>query len=215
MRAFDKTTLSGAVGALGPGMRVLMPPGCGEPVALVEEIARQAARLADLTLMGGIHLGDYPYARPESSGLRVATWHMSPRLEDARSRGRVDFVPVRYFEAVSEFAAGGEWAADAVLVHCAPPDDHGYLSLGVSVGAVLPAALEALGDHRDLGLHSLLVDASVALVERGVVTNVAKRFHRGRMDIAEAMGTRRLFDFVHDNVLVNMESSAFVHDPSV
>src|SRR5438445_8363759 len=66
MRAFDKTTLSGAVGALGPGMRVLMPPGCGEPVALVEEIARQAARLADLTLMGGIHLGDYPYARPES-----------------------------------------------------------------------------------------------------------------------------------------------------
>ncbi len=293
MRAFDKTTLSGAVGALGPGMRVLMPPGCGEPVALVEEIARQAARLADLTLMGGIHLGDYPYARPESSGLRVATWHMSPRLEDARSRGRVDFVPVRYFDAVSEFAAGGEWAADAVLLHCAPPDDHGYLSLGVSVGVVLPAArraplviaqvnpnmprtrgnaflhrsqidrwvevdaplleypppaitdleraigrhvasvvpdratvqvgvgaipqavLEALGDHRDLGLHSLLVDASVALVERGVVTNVAKRFHRGRMDIAEAMGTRRLFDFVHDNVLVNMESSAFVHDPSV
>src|SRR6058998_4241760 len=98
MRAFDKTTLSGAVGALGPGMRVLMPPGCGEPVALVEEIARQAARLADLTLMGGIHLGDYPYARPESSGLRVATWHMSPRLEDARSRGRVDFVPVRRSE---------------------------------------------------------------------------------------------------------------------
>src|SRR6266571_118571 len=293
MRAFDNTTLSGAVGALGPGMRVLMPPGCGEPVALVEEIARQAARLGDLTLMGGIHLGDYPYARPESSGLRVATWHMSPRLEDARSRGRVDFVPVRYFEAVSEFAAGGAWAADAVLLHCAPPDDHGYLSLGVSVGVVLPAArraplvisqvnpnmprtrgnaslhrsqidrwvevdapllaypppaitdleraigrhvasvvpdratvqvgvgaipqavLEALGDHRDLGLHSLLVDASVALVERGVVTNVAKRFHRGRMDIAEAMGTRRLFDFVHDNVLVNMESSAFVHDPSV
>ena len=293
MRAFDKTTLSGAVGALGPGMRVLMPPGCGEPVALVEEIARQAARLGDLTLMGGIHLGDYPYARPESAGLRVATWHMSPRLEDARGRGRVDFVPVRYFDAVSEFAAGGEWAADAVLLHCAPPDDHGYLSLGVSVGVVLPAArraplviaqvnpnmprtrgnaslhrsqvdrwvevdaplleypppaitdleraigrhvasvvpdratvqvgvgaipqavLEALGDHRDLGLHSLLVDASVALVERGVVTNVAKRFHRGRMDIAEAMGTRRLFDFVHDNALVNMESSAFVHDPSV
>src|SRR3989442_6525029 len=293
MRAFDKTTLSGAVGALGPGMRVLMPPGCGEPVALVEETARHAARLADLTLMGGIHLGDYPYARPESSGLRVGIWPFAPGREEPRSAGRLDFVPVRYFEAVSEFAAGGEWAADAVLVHCAPPDDHGYLSLGVSVGVVLPAArraplviaqvnpnmprtrgnaslhrsqidrwvevdaplleypppaitdleraigrhvasvvpdratvqvgvgaipqavLEALGDHRDLGLHSLLADASVALVERGVVTNVAKRFHRGRMDIAEAMGTRRLFDFVHDNVLVNMESSAFVHDPSV
>src|SRR5262249_60480322 len=122
MRAFDKTTLSGAVGALGPGMRVLMPPGCGEPVALVEEIARQAARLGDLTLMGGIHLGDYPYARPESAALRVATWHMSPRLEDARGRGRVDFVPVRYFDAVSEFAAGRAEGGDAGLRPCATHD---------------------------------------------------------------------------------------------
>ena len=293
MRAFAKTTLTGAVERLRPGMKVLLPPGCGEPVALVEEICRQAARLTDLVLMGGIHLGEYPFARPETAALRIATWHMSPRLEDARRRGRVDFVPVRYFDAVSEFAAGGAWAADAVLVHCAPPDGHGYLSLGVAVGVVLPAArraplviaqvnpnmprsrgnaslhrsqidlwvevdaplleypppaitdleraigrhvaslvpdratvqvgvgaipqavLEALGDHRDLGVHSLLVDASVELVERGVVTNVAKRVHRGRMDIAEAMGTRRLFDFLHDNALVNMESSAFVHDPSV
>jgi len=39
--------------------------------------------------------------------------------------------------------------------------------------------------------------------------------HRGRMDIAEAMGTRRLFDFVHENPLVNMEPSGFVHDPEV
>src|SRR5215831_6921800 len=256
MRAFAKTTLSGAVGKLQPAMRVLMPPGCGEPVALVEEIGRQAARLRDLTLMGGIHLGDYSFARPEVAALRVATWHMSPGLEDARRRGRVDFVPVRYFDAVREFAAGGQWAADAVLVHCAPPDDHGYLSLGVSVGVVLPAArraplviaqvnpnmprtrgnaslhrsqidvwvdvdepllaypppavgdveraigrgvaaipqavLEALGDHRRLALHSLLVDAAVALVERGAVDASAKRVHRGRLDIAEVMGTRRV-----------------------
>ena len=293
MRPFAKTTLTGAVEKLAPGMKVLLPPGCGEPVALVGEICRQAERLDDLTLMGGIHLGEYPFARPETSALRIAVWHTSPRLEDARRRGRVDFVPVRYFDAVSEFAAGGVWASDAVLVHCAPPDANGYLSLGVSVGIALPAArraslviaqvnpnmprargngclhrsqidfwvevdaplleypppaitdveraigrhvasvvpdratvqvgvgaipqavLEALGDHRELGIHSLLVDASVGLVERGVVTNTAKRVHRGRMDIAEAMGTRRLFDFLHDNAQVNMESSAFVHDPNV
>jgi acyl-CoA hydrolase len=85
----------------------------------------------------------------------------------------------------------------------------------VGVGAIPQAVLEALGDHRELGVHSLIVDASVGLVERGVVTNTAKRIHRGRMDIAEAMGTRRLFDFLHDNALVNMESSQFVHDPAL
>jgi acyl-CoA hydrolase len=274
-------------------MRVLLPPACGEPVALVREICRQADRLAGLTLMGGIHLGDYPWARPERSALRFATWHMSPRLADAERRGRVEFVPLRYFDLARELTRGGRWAPDCVLIHCAPPDRHGYLSLGVSVGVTLPAArtaplviaqvnprmprtrgnaslhasqidacveveepllsypppavgkeeraiarhvaalvpdgatvqvgvgaipqavLEALGDHRELALHSLLVDASVALVERGVVTGAGKRFHRGRMDIAEAMGTSRLCEFIHENPRVNMESSALVHDPAL
>src|SRR5207247_6435329 len=71
------------------------------------------------------------------------------------------------------------------------------------------------GGHRDLALHSLLVDSAVALVERGVVTAATKRVHRGRLDIAEAMGTRRLFEFVSGNPVVNMESSAWVHDPDV
>jgi acyl-CoA hydrolase len=293
MRAFAHTSLAGAVERLRPGMKVLVPPACGEPAALVGEICRQADRLRDLALMGGFHLGDYPFARPEADPLRIVTWHMSPRLEEARRRGRVAFVPARYFDLVTQFAADGPWAPDAVLVHCAPPDGRGYLSLGVAVGVTLPAArraplviaqvnpnmprthgqgwlhesqidcwvdvdepllpypppamtdveraigrhvaaivpdgatvqvgvgaipqavLDALGDHRDLALHSLLVDASVSLVERGAVTNAAKRLHRGRMDIAEAMGTSRLFAFLHENRAVNMESSAVVHDPGV
>ena len=290
-RAFARCSLVDAVGRLRPAMRVLLPPACGEPHALVGEICRQATRLSDLMLLGGIHLGDYPWARAEHAPLRFGTWHMSPSLDDARRRGRVEFLPIRYFDLTRELVPGGAWAPDCVLVHCAPPDARGYVSLGVSVGVTLPAArraplviaqvnpamprtlgnaflhrsqidawvevdepltpypppvvgdveraigrhvaalvpdgatvqvgvgaipqavLEALVDHRDLALHSLLVDPSVALVERGAVTNALKRFHRGRMDIAEAMGTRRLFDFVHDNPLVNMDSSAFVHDP--
>src|SRR5438046_7091289 len=52
----------------------------------------------------------------------------------------------------------------------------------VGVGAIPQAVLEALADHKDLALHSLLVDTSVTLVERGAVTNALKRFHRGRME---------------------------------
>jgi acyl-CoA hydrolase len=292
-RDFVRATAAGAVERLRPGMTVLLPPGCGEPRALVAEICRQAERLRDLTLLGGLHLGDYPWARPEHASLRYATWHMSPRLEDARRRGRVEFVPIRYFDVVTEFARGGRWAPDCVLVHTAPPDARGYLSLGVAVGVTLAAArsaplviaqvnpnmprargngwlhvsqvdvwmqadeplmeypapavgeveraigghvaglvpdggtvqvgiggipqavLEALGGHRDLALHSLLVDPGVMLVERGVVTGARKRLHRGRMDLAEAMGTRRTFDFIGSSDVVNMESSAFVHDPDV
>src|SRR2546426_6832547 len=292
-RAFTKCSLADAVARLRPGTRVLLPPGCGEPQALVGEICRQASRLAELTLLGGIHLGDYPWARTEHAALRFATWHMSRRLDDARRRGRVEFLPLRYFDLTRELVPGGAWAPDCVLVHCAPPAAGGSLRLGVSgggawraprraplviaqvnaamprtlgnaflhrsqidcwvevdepltpyppppigeveraigrhvaglvpdgatvqvgVGAIPQAVLEALANHRDLALHSLLVDASVTLVERGVVTNALKRVHRGRMDIGEAMGTRRLFDFLHENPLVNMESSGFVHDPEI
>jgi 4-hydroxybutyrate CoA-transferase len=292
-REFRKLPLAEAIGRLRHGMRVLLPPGCGEPRALVGEVCRQAERVPGLLLLGGIHLGDYPFARPEHAGLGVATWQMSPRLEAARRDGRVEFVPVRYFDLVRDFVAGGRWAPDAVLIQTSPPDRRGYLSLGVSVSVALPAArraplviaevnprmprtrgngslhrsqidawvevdeplleypppavgaletaigrhvaglvpdgatvqvgigaipqavLEALAGHRDLALHSLLVDPAVTLVERGVVTGARKRFHRGRLDIGEVMGTRRVFDFVHDNDLVNMEPASFTHDPQV
>ena len=41
-------------------MRVLLPPGCGEPTPLIDEVVRQAERLRPLTLMGGLHLGGLP-----------------------------------------------------------------------------------------------------------------------------------------------------------
>src|SRR2546428_6090834 len=128
-RAFEKTTLSDAVGRLRPGMKVLLAPGCGDPTALLGEIMSEADRLAPLPLMGGLRLDDYPFGAAAYSGkLRFATWHHSPRLRDADARGDVDFVPARYFDTVSLFAASGPWAPDAVLVHATPPDRGGYLS---------------------------------------------------------------------------------------
>ncbi len=297
-RLFEKVALADAVGRLRPGMKVLLPAGCGDPAALLAEILRQADRLAPLTLMGGLRLDDYPFAAPEYAGkLRFATWHHSPKLAQAQARGDVDFVPIRYFDTVSVFAEGGAWAPDAVVVHCAPPDGAGdgagYLSLGVSVsyslaaarraplviaqvnprmprtlgnaflhrsqidcwaeaehplaeypptpvgdverriagqvadlvpdgatvqvgvGSIPQAVMEALAGKRDLGVHSLLVDHMLPLIESGVINNSRKRLHRGRMDVGEIMGTERLFRWAHDNPMLNMEPSDIVHDPQV
>jgi acyl-CoA hydrolase len=292
-RPFTRTTLADAVGRLRPGMRVLIQPGSGDPTALVREVMAQADRLAPITLMGGLRLDDYPFAAPAYAGkVRFATWHMSPRLLDAQARGDVDFVPARYFDAVALFAAGGRWAPDAVIVHTAPPDRAGYLSIGASafvlpaarraplviaqvnprmprtlgnaflhrsqvdcwaeadqplleyppspvgeverriaahvaalvpdgatiqagIGSIPQAIMEALADKRDLGVHSLLVEPMLPLVDRGVITNARKRLHPGRMDIGEIMGTLRLFAWSHENRAINMEPSDILHDPQV
>jgi 4-hydroxybutyrate CoA-transferase len=293
-RPFEKATLSDAVGRLDPRMRVLLAPGCGDPTALLRELLRQADRVAPLTLMGGLRLDDYPFGAPRYAGkIRFATWHSSPRLHEAEARGDVDFIPARYFDTVTLFAEGGPWAPDAVLVHAAPPDRGGYLSLGVSVSYLLPAArraplviaqvnarmprtpgdaylhrsqvdcwvdvdeplleypptpvgeverriaaavapliedgatiqvgvgaipqaiMEALGDKQDLGVHSLLVEPMLSLVEAGVITNRRKRLHPGRMDIGEIMGTARLFAWCHENRTIYMEPSDVLHDPQV
>ena len=294
MRSFERGSLAAVVARLQPGMKVLLPTACGEPVSLVAEICRQADRLAPLTLMGGLHLGEYPFCRPDLAGkIRFVTWHMSPRLHEPRQRGQVNFVPIRYFDIVRVFNQGGAWQPDCVVIHTSPPDAGGYLSLGVSVSVTLGAArraplviaqvnprmprtlgnaalhssqidawaevdedlltypvpmigeteraigrhvaelvpdgatvqvgvgtipqavLESLHGKRDLSLHSLLVDSAVRLCESGVVTSAAKPFHRGRMDIGEIMGTRRVFDFAHENPAISMESSEYVHDPTV
>jgi 4-hydroxybutyrate CoA-transferase len=293
-RPFQEASLADAVGRLRPGLKVLLPAGCGDPSALVGEILRQADRLAPLTLMGGLRVDDYPFGAAAYAGkIRFATWHMSPRLAEAAARGDVDFVPARYFDTVTLFAAGGPWAPDAVAVHTAPPDAGGHLSLGVSVSYALPAArraplviaqvnprmprtlgnaflhrsqvdvwtavdeplleypptpvgvverriaahvadlvpdgaiiqvgvgsipqavMEALGGKKDLGVHSLLVDHMLPLVRAGVITNARKRLHPGRMDVGEIMGTSALFDWCHENRMVNMEPSDLAHDPQV
>ena len=85
----------------------------------------------------------------------------------------------------------------------------------VGVGSIPQAVMEALGGKRDLGVHSLLVDHMLPLIESGVINNARKRLHRGRMDVGEIMGKERLFKWVNDNPMVNMEPSDIAHDPQV
>jgi 4-hydroxybutyrate CoA-transferase len=75
--------------------------------------------------------------------------------------------------------------------------------------------MEALVGKKDLGVHSLLVEHMLPLVEAGVITNARKRLHRGRMDVGEIMGTARLFAWSHENPMVYMEPSDVLHDPRV
>jgi 4-hydroxybutyrate CoA-transferase len=92
--------------------------------------------------------------------------------------------------------------------------DRATLQLGI--GAIPAATALALTDKRDLGIHTeMFTDAVVDLVGAGVVTGAAKERNRGKIVTAFLMGTPRLYDFVHDNPMVEMRPVDFTNDTHV
>ncbi len=93
-------------------------------------------------------------------------------------------------------------------------EDGSTLQLGI--GAIPDAVLLFLKDKKDLGIHSEMIsDGVVELVESGVITNKYKTIHPGKIVVTFLMGTKRLYDFVNDNPMVEMYSVDYVNDPVV
>jgi len=103
----------------------------------------------------------------------------------------------------------------AIGRHCAElVEDGATLQLGI--GTVPDATLQALSGHHRLGIHTeMLSEGVVDLVEKGVITGEMKRVHPGKIVAGFALGTRRLYDFLDDNPLVQMLDVAYVNDPEV
>ncbi len=87
-------------------------------------------------------------------------------------------------------------------------------TLQVGIGGIPNAVLSALEGHRDLGIHTeLLSDGIVDLVERGVVTGTRKTLRPNKIVTTFALGTERLYDWLHENTAVEMLPVDYVNDP--
>lgn len=89
-------------------------------------------------------------------------------------------------------------------------------TLQMGIGAIPNAVLSSLTNHKRLGIHTeMFSDGVVDLVEKGVITGEDKRVHRGKIVAGFISGSRRLYEFVHDNPMVQMLDIAYVNDTSV
>jgi len=89
-------------------------------------------------------------------------------------------------------------------------------TIQLGIGAIPAATALALSGHHDLGIHTeMFTDAVVELVEAGVVTGARKERNRGKIVAAFMMGSRRLYEFVDDNPMVEMRSVDFTNDTHV
>ena len=93
-------------------------------------------------------------------------------------------------------------------------EDRATLQLGI--GAIPDAVLARLHDRKELGIHTeMFSDRVVDLVESGAVTNRFKQVHPGRIVTSFVNGSRRLYDFVHDNPLVEFHPCDRTNDTAI
>lgn len=87
-------------------------------------------------------------------------------------------------------------------------------TLQMGIGSIPDAVLQNLGDHKDLGVHTeLFSDGVIDMVEAGVITCARKTFHPGKIISGFLFGSKRLYDFVHNNPIIEMHPTDYVNDP--
>ncbi len=89
-------------------------------------------------------------------------------------------------------------------------------TLQMGIGTIPNAALNAMENHKELGIHTeMFSDGVINLVEKGIITNQHKRKHRNHIVTGFIMGSKALYDFVDDNPLVRVLDIAYVNDTAV
>ena len=86
----------------------------------------------------------------------------------------------------------------------------------MGIGEIPEAVLGALRDHQDLGVHSEMVpDGIIELIQTGVVNNEKKTIHPHKVITAFVLGTKPLFDFLHNNPIFEFHPTAYTNDPFI
>jgi acyl-CoA hydrolase len=87
-------------------------------------------------------------------------------------------------------------------------------TLQIGYGGIPDAVVMQLTDKHDLGIHTEMVgDGIMTLVEAGVVTNRKKNYHPGKMLATFALGSKKLYQFMHRNPALEMHPVDFTNDP--
>jgi acyl-CoA hydrolase/ribosomal protein S18 acetylase RimI-like enzyme len=129
------------------GNRIFIGTGCGEPQYLVDALIRYVeshpTAFYDAEVFQVWTLGLAPYAEERfKSNFRHNSFFISDNTRAAVNQGVADYTPI-FLSKVPDLIYRGLVPIDVALIQTSPPDDHGYMSLGVSVDIVKAAAEEA------------------------------------------------------------------------
>lgn len=293
----NKRSAAEAISLIKPGRRVFIGSSCGEPQHLVRVLSESSGNFTDIEIVRLLTLETAPLTlianKTKTQSLNIRSFY----LGSAKARGlarNIRFITPINLSAIPRLFKSRLLPIHVALIQVSPPDDFGWMSLGVSVditqaaassadlviaqvnprmprvlgrsfihvndvdvfveheeeiltagdlpdieaanmiaghiarlisdgstiqlslGVTPKATLMALSEKNDLGIHTqYLTDSIMHLFSKGVITNRKKGYNEGKIVASSAIGTRNLYDFMHDNPAIEFHPSDYVNDPGV
>lgn len=170
------TDAKSALSRIRRGTRIFIGSACGEPQLLVKTLIDVAHNLADTEIIHFLDLGLASYTDEKyNECFRHNALFIGSNTRAAIKEGRADYTPI-FLSEIPLLMESGSMHIDVALITVSPPDNSGYVSLGISVDITKTAAEVAqyvvaeVNPHmpRTLGDSFLHVSQIDAFVENDV-----------------------------------------------
>jgi acyl-CoA hydrolase/GNAT superfamily N-acetyltransferase len=139
-------TAKEAIDLIQPGQRIFIGTSCGEPQCLVKELASQSGNFTDLEIVRLMSMETTPLTliASESSphSFNIRSFYSGSTIPKRLSKIRRFFTPIN-LSAIPYLFQSRQIPIHVALIQVSPPDDFGWMSLGISVDITMAASLSA------------------------------------------------------------------------
>lgn len=141
-----RTVGKDAIRLIKPGQRVFIGSSCGEPQHLVRELSSALGRFTDLEIVRLMSLETTPLTliadETHDQGLNIRSFYLGSAKPKGLAKNMRFITPIN-LSAVPRLFKTRKLPIHVALIQVSPPDDFGWMSLGVAVDVTLSAALSA------------------------------------------------------------------------
>lgn len=133
-KIYESKLVSGeeAVKFVKSGDAIIPSHAAAEPKYLINELLKRKDELTDVEIWQGLNVGDAPYAKPEYEGhFKVVSFFLGANNRKSVQNGIGEFVPIHFY-AQPRAIREGRIRCDIAFVSCTPPDENGYVNMGLS-----------------------------------------------------------------------------------
>jgi len=135
-----------AVALIKPGQRVFIGSACGEPQHLVKELCEASENFTDIEIVRLMSLKSTPLTlianKTKSQSMNIRSFYLGSSAVEGIA-GNMKYITPINLSAVPRLFKNRYLPIDVALIQVSPPDDFGWMSLGIAVDITMAAAMSA------------------------------------------------------------------------